>query len=167
MHKKIRFLTYAAMVAALYAALTWLSNLFGLASGVIQVRLSEALTVLPAFFPAAIPGLTVGCVLANILTGCAMWDVVFGSLATLLGAIGTFLLRKKNKFLAPLPPILANTLIVPPVLRFVYGAEDAYWFMTLTVCAGEIISCGIIGMIVYYAAQRAGLDKLDAPKQKS
>ena len=79
-------LTQGAMIAALYVVLTFIANLAGLASGVIQVRLSEALTILPVFTAAAVPGLAIGCVLANLLTGCAIWDVVFGSLATLIGA---------------------------------------------------------------------------------
>ena len=89
-------ITMAGIIAAIYVVLTFVAQAFGLASGAIQFRLSEVLTILPMFTAAAIPGLTVGCVLANILTGCAIWDVVFGSFATLLGAIGTHLLRKTN-----------------------------------------------------------------------
>ena len=94
--------TIAATVAALYVILTGIAKLFGLDSGVIQVRFSEALCILPIFTPAAVPGLFIGCVLSNILSGGIIWDVVFGSLATLLGALGTRLLRK-NRFLAVLP----------------------------------------------------------------
>ena len=97
--KKIRGVAVGAVVAALYVVLTYLANMLGLASGAIQVRLSEILTVMPVFTPFAIPGLFIGCVLANVLTGCALWDVVFGSLATLIGAIGTYALRKYNLFL--------------------------------------------------------------------
>ena len=142
-------LTQGAMIAALYVVLTFIANLAGLASGVIQVRLSEALTILPVFTAAAVPGLAVGCVLANLLTGCAIWDVVFGSLATLIGAVGTRLLRKKSPVLAVLPPILANVIIVPLVLQRVYGVEDAYWYLAMTVGAGEIISCGVLGLLLY------------------
>lgn len=142
-------LTQGAMIAALYVVLTFIANLAGLASGVIQVRLSEALTILPAFTAAAVPGLAVGCVLANLLTGCAIWDVVFGSLATLIGAVGTRLLRKKSPVLAVLPPILSNIIIVPLVLQRVYGVEDAYWYLAMTVGAGEIISCGVLGLLLY------------------
>ena len=149
-------LTIGAMTAALYVALTYVMNLFGLASGVIQLRLSEMLTVLPAFTPAAIPGLFVGCLLANLLTGCAMWDVVFGSLATLLGALGTYYLGK-NKWLAPVFPIVANTMIVPFVLQYVYGAPDALWYLMLTVGIGEILSCGVLGVLVYIMIQRTGV----------
>ena len=142
-------LTQGAMIAALYVVLTFIANLAGLASGVIQVRLSEALTILPVFTAAAVPGLAVGCVLANLLTGCAIWDVVFGSLATLIGAVGTRLLRKKSPVLAVLPPILSNIIIVPLVLQRVYGVEDAYWYLAMTVGAGEIISCVVLGLLLY------------------
>lgn len=142
------------MIAALYVVLTFIANLAGLASGVIQVRLSEVLTILPVFTAAAVPGLAVGCVLANLLTGCALWDVVFGSLATLIGALGTRLLRKKGPMLAVLPPILSNMLIVPLVLQQVYGVEDAFWYLMLTVGAGEIISCGALGLLLYRSLKK-------------
>ncbi len=145
---KILFITQAAIIAALYVVLTYLANLLGLASGAIQVRFSEALTVLPAFMPSAIPGLFIGCLLSNILTSANILDIVFGSLATLLGALGTYILARKIKWLAPIPPIVANGLIIPLVLKFGFGLDDAYWFLLLTVTAGEIISCGIFGTIV-------------------
>lgn len=145
--KKVLFITQAAMIAALYVVLTLAANLFGLANYAVQVRLSEALTILPYFTPAAIPGLAVGCVLSNILTGCMPLDVVFGSLATLLGAVGTYLLRK-YKFAAPLPPVLANTLIVPFILAYVYQLEGSIPYFMLTVGIGEVISCGILGMLL-------------------
>ena len=104
------FLTQAAAIAALYVVLTLLANTLGLANYNIQVRFSEALTILPIFTPAAIPGLYIGCLLSNILTGCIFWDIIFGPIATLLGAIGTYLLRKKSKWVATLPPIISNTL---------------------------------------------------------
>lgn len=150
--KKVLFLTHAAMTAALYVLLTFIANLFGIASGTIQVRFSEALTVLPYFTPAAIPGLFAGCLLSNLLTGCALPDIVFGSLATLIGALFTYLLRR-NKWLAPLPPILANALIVPPVLFFAYGLGPL-WFDFLTVTIGEVISCGILGMLLLFTLQK-------------
>ena len=145
--QKIRNIAVGAVIAALYVVLTYLANMLGLASGVIQVRLSEILTVMPIFTPAAIPGLFIGCVVANILTGCALWDVVFGSLATLIGAVGTYLLRKYN-LLAVIPPILANAIIVPFVLLFVYSLEGTYWYFFVTVGIGEIISCGVFGTIL-------------------
>ena len=106
-NKKVLFLTQAAVIAAIYVVLTIFISAFNLASGAIQVRISEALTILPFFTPAAIPGLAIGCLLSNLLTGAAVYDVVFGSLATLLGAVGTYLLRK-HKFLCTLPPVIAN-----------------------------------------------------------
>ncbi len=144
-NRKIIFITQAAMIATLYVVLTFIANLLGMASGVIQVRLSEALTILPFFTPAAIPGVTIGCLLSNILTGCSLLDIIFGSLATLIGTVGSYFLRK-NKFLIPLPPIIANTIIVPWVLRISYDVPDAIPYMMLTVGIGEIISCGILGL---------------------
>lgn len=143
---KALFLAQAAVIAALYVVFTHLAALLGLSSGAIQIRFSEALTILPYFTPAAIPGLFVGCVLANLTTGAVLWDVVFGSLATLLGAVFTYLLRRRSKWLAPIPPILSNTLIVPFVLTYAYGVPDGIPFLMLTVGAGEVISCGILGL---------------------
>ena len=144
---KIKKVAFSAIVAALYVVLTYLAASIGLASNPIQVRFSEALTVLPVFSSAAIPGLFIGCLLSNILTGCALWDIIFGSLATLLGALGTYLLRK-HPILSLLPPIIANTLIVPPVLMYVYGFEGTYLYFTFTVLAGEVISCGVLGYLL-------------------
>ncbi|NLV50493.1 MAG: QueT transporter family protein [Clostridiales bacterium] len=140
-----RFITQGAVIAATYVVLTFVSNLLGLASGAVQLRISEALTVLPYFTPAAIPGLFIGCLLSNLLTGSAAWDVIIGSAATLIGAVFSRLLRK-NKWLVPVPPILANALIIPFVLRFVYDAAGTVPFFMLTVGAGEIICCGVLGL---------------------
>lgn len=145
------FLTQAAVIAALYVVLTLLANALGLANYSIQVRFSEALTILPLFTPAAVPGLFVGCLLSNILTGCIFWDIIFGPIATLLGAIGTRLLRKKSKWLATLPPILSNTLIVPFILAFAYKFDGSLPYFILTVGIGELLSCGILGLILYSA----------------
>lgn len=142
-------LTLAGLIAALYVLLTFLVNMLGLASGAIQIRISEALTILPIFTWAAVPGLVVGCLLANIMTGCALWDIVFGTMATLLGALGTYYVGRKIPVLGPVFPILANCLIVPPVLMYVYGVPDAYWFLVATVGIGEIISCGVLGWCLY------------------
>lgn len=150
-NNSVRQLTVGAIVAALYVALTHLSNFFGLASGVIQIRLAEALSVLPLFFPGAVMGLPVGCLLANITTGCLPLDVVFGTLATGLGAAGCRLIAKsklttKTKiWLAPLPNIFFNTLIVPFVLIWVYEVEEVLPFLFLTVGVGEILSAGVLG----------------------
>lgn len=136
----------AGIIAALYVGLGFL--VLNLASGVIQVRFAEVLTVMPVFTAAGIPGVTIGCFLFNLLSGAAVGDVIFGTLATLIGAVGTRLLRKKSRYLAVLPPILANTLIVPFVLKYAYGFEDAIWFMMVTVCAGEIVAAGILALLL-------------------
>lgn len=148
------YIAKAAFIAALYVVLTELSAQFGLSGmNVIQFRLSEALTVLPFFTSAAIPGLAIGCFLSNLLTGAAVWDVVFGTVATLIGAVLTYALRR-YRWLAPIPPILANTIIVPFVLRYAYGFSDAWWFLALTVFVGEFVCCGILGMLLLFAVNR-------------
>ena len=152
-NKKAYFITQAAVIAALYVVLTLFINAFDLASGAIQVRISEALTILPYFTPAAVPGLFIGCLLSNFMTGAAIWDIIFGSLATLIGAIGSYLLRKW-KWCAPLPPILSNTIIIPFVLTYAYGIPGGIPFFMLTVGAGEVLSCGVLGMILLFALQR-------------
>ena len=149
---RILSLTHAALIAALYVVLTYVANLLGIASGAIQVRFSEALTILPYFTPAAIPGLFVGCLLANLLTGAAIPDIVFGSLATLIGALLTAKFRK-HKWLAPIPPILANAIIIPPLLLFAYGVKPL-WLSYITVTIGEIISCGVLGMLLLFALEK-------------
>lgn len=151
-NKKTLLLCQGALIAALYIVLTFVANAFGLANYAVQVRFSEALTILPFFTPAAIPGLFIGCLLSNILTGCAIPDIIFGSIATLIGAILTYALRKQ-KWLAPVPPIVANAIIVPLVLKYAYGIEPL-WFSFVTVTAGEIISCGILGMILLFALDK-------------
>lgn len=147
-NKNVSFITRAALIAAVYVVLTYFVSAFNLASGAVQVRISEALTILPVFTPAAVPGLAVGCLLANLLTGCMPLDVVFGSLATLIGAVGTYLLRR-HRWLAPLPPVVSNTVIVPFVLAYVYMAEGTIPFFMLTVGIGEVISCYLLGGILY------------------
>ena len=152
MNKKVLNMTQAAVIAALYVVLTLIANAFGLANHAIQVRLSEALTILPYFTPAAIPGLFAGCILSNVMTGCPLPDIIFGSLATLIGAVFTRKLRK-YKWMAPLPPIAANAILIPPVLLFAYGIKP-YWFSLVTVTVGEIISCGIFGMLLLFSLQK-------------
>lgn len=148
----VLFMAQAAMIAAIYVVITLVFAPFSY--GEVQVRLSEALTILPVFTPAAIPGLFIGCLISNILGGCIVPDIIFGSLATLLGALCTYTLRDKNKYLAPIPPIIANMLIVPFVLRFGYQVPLPIPFMMLTVGIGEVISCGFLGMILYTALNK-------------
>ncbi|MEG1848469.1 MAG: QueT transporter family protein [Lachnospiraceae bacterium] len=151
-NKNVFFLTQAAMIAAVYVVLTFLANTFGLANYAIQIRFSEALTILPYFTPTAIPGLFLGCLISNALTGCALPDIIFGSLATLFAACVTYKLRH-FKWLAPLPPIIANAVTVPLLLRYVYGIEPL-WLSFLTVTAGELISCGLLGMLLLFSLQK-------------
>lgn len=151
-NKKVLFLVQAAMIGAIYVVLTLLFQPFSF--GQIQVRIAEALTILPVLTPAAIPGLFVGCLIGNILGGSILPDIIFGSLATLIGAIFTYVLRKQNKYLAPLPPMIANTLIVPFILYYAYGINLPIPFMMMTVGIGEIISCGVLGMIVYASLEK-------------
>jgi uncharacterized membrane protein len=143
--KSVLYLVYSAAIAAIYVVLTLLVQPF--AFGAIQFRISEALTILPFFTPAAIPGLFVGCLLANILGGAVIWDIIFGSLATLIGAIGSYLVRK-NRRLVCLPPILANTLIIPWVLRYAYGEASLIPFLMLTVGIGEVLAIGVLGNLL-------------------
>ncbi len=144
------YIVHAAVIAALYVVLTAIAAGFDLASGAIQVRFSECLTILPYFTNAAVPGVTLGCLIANIVTGSAMPDVIFGTLATLVGAVGSYLLRK-NRFLVSIPPVLANAIIIPFVLKYAYGIEGSLGFFALTVGAGEIITCVIFGQILISA----------------
>ena len=151
-NNKVLFLTQAAMIAAVYVILTEIFAPISFSVG--QVRIAEALTILPVFTPAAIPGLFIGCLIGNIVGGSILPDIIFGSLATLIGAYFTYLLRRQNKFLAPLPPIISNTIIIPLILRYAYGLEYAVPFMMLMVGIGAVISCGVLGMIVYVALQK-------------
>ena len=152
-NKKIAFITLAAVIAALYTALTWIFQ--PISFWAVQFRVSEALCVLPFFTSAAIPGVTLGCLLGNLITGAPIWDVIFGTLATLIGAVGSYLL-KKNKWLVPIPPIVSNMVIIPWVLKFAYGAEEAVPFMMLTVAIGEILAIYVLGMLLLLALEKAG-----------
>jgi uncharacterized membrane protein len=156
-NQNVRMITQGAIIAALYVVLTMIANAMGLANYAIQVRFSEALCILPFFTVAAIPGLTVGCLISNLLIGAMVWDVLFGSLATLLGAIGTYILRK-NKVLMMFPPVVANMVIVPFVLRYGYGItwmfHEVEWsipYFAVTVGIGEIISIGGLGSVLLKA----------------
>ena len=139
---KTYFLVFSAAIAAIYTVLTMVFA--PISFGPIQFRISEILCILPFFTPAAIPGLFIGCLLSNFLCGAAMLDVIFGSLATLIGAIGSYMLRK-NQWLVCIPPIVANTIIIPWVLRFAYGSQDFIWYAMLTVGMGEILAIGVLG----------------------
>lgn len=156
-NKNVTIITQAAIIAALYVVLTMIANTMGLANYAIQVRFSESLCILPFFTIAAIPGLAVGCFISNMLTGAMVWDVIFGTLATLLGAIGTYALRR-HKVIMLFPPVIANAVIVPFVLRYGYGItwmfHDVEWsipYFALTVGIGEVISVCGLGSVLFRA----------------
>ena len=146
--KRVRRLCEAALVAALYVALTELSAMIGMSSGVIQFRLSESLCVLAIFTPAAVPGVTLGCLVANLLTQCAPLDIIFGTFASFIGMLGCRML-KKLPYIAPIPYALSNMVIVPLILAYVYYAEESLPFLFLTVCIGEILSVFAVGVPLY------------------
>ena len=137
-----RYLTQGAAIAALYVVLTLVFA--PISFGPLQVRIAELLTILPLFTPAAIPGLFIGCLLANIIGGAVILDIVFGSLATLIGAALGYLLRK-NRWLVPIPAVAANALIVPLVLRYGYGEALPLYLMVIYVAAGEVLGCYVLG----------------------
>ena len=147
----VLFLTQAALIAAVYVVMCVVFA--PISYGEVQVRVAEALVILPYFTPAAIPGLFIGCLLSNLIGGSILMDVVFGSLATLLGAVGSYYLRK-NKVLVLLPPIIANTLIVPFVLYYGYGVPLPIPFMMLTVGIGEVIAVAVLGTILLNVLNR-------------
>ena len=161
--KGILYLTRGAMIAACYVVLTYVAHNFGLASGEIQFRISEALCILPFFMPEAVPGLFIGCLISNTMISFNVLDIVFGTLATLIGAIGARMLRKlptKLLWLATIPTVLANMLIVPPVLIFALGAESAYLWLVLTVGIGEVVCATVGGSILGYALKKTKLNTL-------
>lgn len=151
----VRTLTLSAVLAALYAALTLFLPIPQY--GPIQIRFAEALTVLPFFFPAATPGLFVGCIIANLFSPYVL-DVFFGSAATLLACLWTA--RLNNRWLAPLPPVICNALIVGWEIAFTTAhTADTFWpsfaFNVLTVGLGELLACGILGSILLSALYRS------------
>ena len=151
-NSKVLYLAQAAMIAAIYVVLTVVGA--SLAFGEVQIRFAEALTILPVFTPAAVPGLFIGCLIGNILGGAILPDIIFGSIATLIGAFFTWKLRNQSKYLAPLPPIISNIIIVPFVLKYGYQVPLPIPFMMLTVGIGEVLSAGVIGLILHKALSR-------------
>ncbi|MBO5196929.1 MAG: QueT transporter family protein [Lachnospiraceae bacterium] len=145
MKKKTFYLAQAAVIAAIYVVLILLFQ--PLSFGEVQVRIAEALTILPFFTPAAIPGVAIGCFLGNLIGGGNVMDLIFGTLATLIGAAGSYAVRR-NKYLVPLPPILSNVIIIPWVLKYAYELPFSIPFMMATVGLGEVISCGVLGLIL-------------------
>lgn len=154
----IRQLTFAALTGALYVTLSYFGNIFGLTYGPIQCRFSEALTVLPFLCPAATWGLFAGCILSNILSPYGVLDLIFGSLATL--AAGLLTARCKNRWLAPLPPVVCNGLVVGALLAyyeagFTGAFAGAFLYNGVTVAVGELIACYVLGMLLLTAVDRS------------
>ncbi len=145
-------IVYGAVIAAVYVALTVLFA--PISFGPVQFRVSEALCVLPFFTPAAVPGVFAGCLLSNLLCGASPLDVVFGSLATLIGAAGSLYVGRKSKWLVCVPPIVSNTIIIPWVLRYAYGSSDLIPVAMVTVGIGEILAIGVLGNLLLAALER-------------
>jgi uncharacterized membrane protein len=150
-HKKTLFMTEAAIIAALYTVLVFIFQYSSF--GPVQFRIAEALTILPYFTPAAIPGVTIGCFLSALLTAADPIDMVFGSLATLIAAVLSYKLRR-HKFLVPIPPIVVNAIVIPWVLRFAYGEAQPIPVMMLSVGAGEVAAVGVLGLVLLFALDR-------------
>ncbi len=166
----VRDLTLAAMVAALYAVMGYFGNIFGLTFGPVQCRFAEALTVLPFVFPAAAPGLVVGCFLTNLLSLYGPLDMVFGTLAT---AIAAWLTMKMPRwYLAALPPILVNAVILPPIWAWteVGAVNSAFWaacgFNVGTFIPGEALACYVLGTLLLFALPKVPVLRPYAQKQK-
>ena len=147
-----RTLTLAAVIAALYTVLGYFGNVFSLTFGAVQIRFAEALTVLPFFFPAAVPGLTIGCLITNLASPFGPLDVVFGTLATALAAMLTR--RMKKPWLAPLPPILTNLIFLPPIWAWteIGAVNEAFWaawsFNCATFLLGQTVACYGLGLLL-------------------
>ena len=169
MHRfSTRDLTLAAMVAALYAVMSYFGNIFGLTFGPVQLRFAEALTVLPFLFPATVPGLFVGCVMTNLISPFGLLDVAAGSLATLLAALWTS--RVKSRWLAPLPPVICNAVLVGFTLSWTQAggftaALPAAWFYNgLTVGLGELGACCVLGMLLLHLIPKIKIFRTMIPK---
>lgn len=152
---EVRTLARTAMIAGLYAALTVL--LAPISYGPLQVRVAEALTVLPYVSGAAVPGLFLGCLAANLWGGLGWQDVVFGSLATLLAGVATRWLGQTRRpaWLAPLPPVVVNAVVVPAYLHVLFALP--YWLTAGQVLAGQILACYVLGYPLLLLLSRGGL----------
>lgn len=140
--RNIKYLLQAAIIAAAYSALT--IALMPFSYGIMQVRVSEALTILPYYTPAAIPGLFVGCLVSNLISPYGILDMVLGSIATLIAAIGSYFLRKKP-ILVPLPPVISNGIIIGGMLYYAYGIPMPLYACMLWIALGQLIACYGIG----------------------
>jgi len=150
-HKKTLFITEAAVIAAIYVVLVLIFKLSSF--GAVQFRVAEALTILPYFTPAAIPGVAIGCFISAIVSGMDILDIVFGSLATLIAALLSYQLRR-YKYLVPIPPIVVNAIVIPWVLRFAYGEAQPIPLLMLSVGAGQILAAGVLGLTLLFALEK-------------
>ena len=171
MHKfTTRDLTLAAMVAALYAVLGYFGNIFGLTFGVVQIRFAEALTVLPFLFPATAPGLILGCLITNLLSPYGPIDMVLGTLATAIAAFLT--MRVPRWYLAALPPVLVNMVILAPMWSWaqVGAVNDAFWaacgFNAVTSVIGEAAACYILGTVLLLALPKIRYFRTMIPERR-
>lgn len=153
MNKKVLFIVQAAIIAALYAALTLLLLPISFGHNIFQFRVSEALTILPALMPASIPGLFVGCIIANLIGGFGLVDIIFGSLATLIAALFSRCL-KKYPFLVPLPPVIFNALIVGTYLKYLYMFDVPLLASMGWVALGEMLSCYLLGLPLLFILRK-------------
>ncbi len=145
MKKNVLFLVQAAIIAAIYSALTLIFLPISFGHQIFQFRVSEALTVLPAILPSAVPGLFIGCVVSNLIGGFGPVDTIFGSLATLFAAIFSRLLRKQT-YLVPLPPVILNAFIVGSYLKFLYFRSLPLAASVGWVALGELLACYMLGL---------------------
>ncbi len=150
-NKKTLFITQAAAIAAIYTVLVMVFSFSSF--GPVQFRIAEALTVLPYFTPAAIPGLAIGCFLSNLLNSADVLDIVFGSLATLIAAVLSYQLRR-FKLLVPVPPIVVNALVVPFILKYAYFEADSIPAMMVSVGAGQLLAAGVIGLVLLFSLDK-------------
>ena len=152
MKKSLVYMARAAVIAALYFALSVAFS--AIAFGPVQFRISEILVLLPLIFPEAIPGLAIGCFFTNFFfSPFGVFDMVLGTLATLIGAVGTYLLRRRP-ILAALPPIIANTLLIP--LIFVLNDASAIYYISMfEILASQIVTCIVLGLPFTFALKKA------------
>ena len=155
--RSARDLTLAAIVGAIYVVLGYFGNTFNLTFGAVQCRFAEALTVLPFLTPVTAWGLFIGCLITNILSPYGLLDMIFGPLTTLIAALLSA--RCKNKWLAPLPPVLCNAIVISTLIAFqTVGFGAGFWpmffYQAATIGAGQMLACYGLGMIVLFAAQR-------------
>ena len=147
-HFNVKYLVKAGIIAAIYVVLVFVFSFSSF--GPIQFRVAEALTILPFFTSAAIPGLFVGCLIANILGGAVIWDIIFGSLATLLAAYLSYKLRK-HTLLVPIPPIVVNSIVVGIILKLAYGVPEGLLVLMGSVFLGQLVAIYGLGMILLKA----------------